>query len=104
MSGAIFSSEGRRSELLYAGRLAWRELRGGVRGFGVFLACLALGVGTVAGIGSLTAAVVGGLRADARVLLGGEEWSARPFMDGQAFEPGTQVEVAEIRGATALVY
>jgi membrane protein implicated in regulation of membrane protease activity len=39
-----------------------------------------------------------------RVRIGGEEWTARPFSDGQVFEPGTQVEVAEIRGATALVY
>jgi membrane protein implicated in regulation of membrane protease activity len=39
-----------------------------------------------------------------RVRIGGEEWTARPYMDGQVFEPGTQVEVAEIKGATALVY
>jgi membrane protein implicated in regulation of membrane protease activity len=38
------------------------------------------------------------------VKIGGEEWSARPLLDGQVFEPGTQVEVAEIKGATALVY
>ena len=39
-----------------------------------------------------------------RVRIGGEEWTARPYMDGEVFEPGTQVEVAEIKGATALVY
>jgi membrane protein implicated in regulation of membrane protease activity len=39
-----------------------------------------------------------------RVRIGGEEWTARPYMDGQVFEPGTRVEVAEIKGATALVY
>jgi membrane protein implicated in regulation of membrane protease activity len=38
------------------------------------------------------------------VRIGGEEWTARPYMDGQIYEPGTQVEVAEIKGATALVY
>jgi membrane protein implicated in regulation of membrane protease activity len=38
-----------------------------------------------------------------RVRLGGEEWSARAFLEGQVIEPGTRVEVAEIRGATALV-
>ena len=57
-------------------RLAWRfarrELRGGVGGFRVFLACLALGVGAIAGVGSLSDAVVGGLRADAKSLLGGD--------------------------------
>src|SRR5712691_7097173 len=38
-----------------------------------------------------------------RVKIGGEEWTARPYMEGQVFEPGTHVEVAEIKGATALV-
>jgi membrane protein implicated in regulation of membrane protease activity len=38
------------------------------------------------------------------VRIGGEDWSARPYMDGQVFEPGARVEVAEIKGATALVY
>lgn len=38
-----------------------------------------------------------------RIKLGGEEWSARAFLDGQVIEPGARVEVAEIRGATALV-
>jgi membrane protein implicated in regulation of membrane protease activity len=38
------------------------------------------------------------------VRIGGEDWSARAYMPDQVFEPGTNVEVAEIRGATALVY
>jgi putative ABC transport system permease protein len=62
----------RRSQLSYAFQLARRELRGGVRGFRVFLACLVLGVGAIAGIGSLTEAVVAGIRGDARLLLGGD--------------------------------
>jgi membrane protein implicated in regulation of membrane protease activity len=39
-----------------------------------------------------------------RVKIGGEEWSARAYMPDQVLEPGTQVEVVEIQGATALVY
>jgi len=39
-----------------------------------------------------------------RVKIGGEEWSARAFMPDAAYEPGTQVEVVKIEGATALVY
>ncbi len=39
-----------------------------------------------------------------RVKIGGEEWSARSYMEGQVFEPGTRVEVVKIEGATALVY
>src|SRR5260370_8426639 len=55
-----------------AWRLARRELRGGLRGFRIFLACLALGVAVIAGVGSLSAAVSAGLRADARAMLGGD--------------------------------
>ena len=39
-----------------------------------------------------------------RVRIGGEEWSARAYMDDQVIEPGARVEVAKIEGATALVY
>ena len=39
-----------------------------------------------------------------RVRIGGEEWSARAYMDDQVLEPGRRVEVARIEGATALVY
>ena len=39
-----------------------------------------------------------------RVRIGGEEWSAKAFMEGDVFEPGTRVEVVKIEGATALVY
>ena len=40
------------STLLLAVRLMRRELRGGLRGFRVFLACLTLGVAVIAGVGS----------------------------------------------------
>ncbi len=39
-----------------------------------------------------------------RVRIGGEEWSARAYMPDQVLEPGTEVEVVQIEGATALVY
>jgi membrane protein implicated in regulation of membrane protease activity len=38
-----------------------------------------------------------------RVKIGGEEWSARPYLEGEALPAGEQVEVAQIEGATALV-
>ena len=53
-------------------RLARRELRGGLTGFRVFLACLALGVAAISGVGSVSEAMMAGLRADGRVLLGGD--------------------------------
>jgi membrane protein implicated in regulation of membrane protease activity len=39
-----------------------------------------------------------------RVRIGGEEWSARAYFEGQTLEPGARVEVAKIEGATALVF
>ena len=38
------------------------------------------------------------------VRIGGEDWSARAFFEGQTLEPGARVEVAKIEGATALVF
>lgn len=70
--------------------LAWkyarRELRGGLKGFGIFLACLTLGVAAIAGVGSLSAAVEGGLKADGRTMLGGDlsiRLTHRPATDHQ---------------------
>lgn len=60
------------STLRLALTLARREMRGGVRGFRVFIACLALGVAAIAGVGSLAAAVSRGLSDDGRRLLGGD--------------------------------
>jgi membrane protein implicated in regulation of membrane protease activity len=38
------------------------------------------------------------------VRIGGEDWSARAYMEGDVYEPGDRVEVVKIEGATALVY
>ncbi|MDO8608494.1 MAG: ABC transporter permease [Phaeospirillum sp.] len=51
---------------------ARRELRGGLRGFRILVACLALGVAAIAASGSLRAAVDAALTHDARALLGGD--------------------------------
>ena len=53
-------------------RLAMRELRGGVRGFGVFIACIALGVTAIAGVGSFSQGLVDGLAREGRSILGGD--------------------------------
>ncbi len=60
--------------------------------------------GTAALIGA-RATVLERVDADGgRVRIGGEEWSARAYMNDQVLEPGARVEVAKIEGATALVY
>ena len=89
--------------MIYAFRLALRELRGGARGFRIFLACLVLGVGTIAGIGSLGTAVGSAIHDDARLLFGGDvsarlahqpaTAAERQFLDAS----GTVSEVALLR-------
>jgi len=95
----------------------------------VWLQIVLFGVGSFAAVGVLrpiarahlkmphalrtgTAALEGGKavvlqRVDGRggrVKIGGEEWSARSYVPDEAFDVGDEVEVAQIQGATALVY
>ncbi len=58
--------------LAVAGRIARRELRGGIRGFRVFLACLALGVAAIAAVGSVRESIRVGLEREGSVILGGD--------------------------------
>ena len=58
--------------LAIASRFAARELRGGLRGFRVFLACLALGVAAIAAVGTVRAGIEAGLTRDGAALLGGD--------------------------------
>jgi putative ABC transport system permease protein len=53
-------------------RYALRELRSGLRGFYVFIACIALGVMAIAGVGSVAASLGEGLAREGRTLLGGD--------------------------------
>src|SRR5437762_14105443 len=53
-------------------RFAARELRAGVRGFRIFLACLALGVAAIAAASSTAEAFRRGLASEAREILGGD--------------------------------
>ncbi len=57
-------------------QLAWRfslrELRGGLKGFRILVACLALGVAAISGVGSLSQSIEAGLQRDAKKLLGGD--------------------------------
>ena len=56
--------------LAVAARLARRELRGGLRGFRIFLACLALGVAAIAAVGTVRASIEAGLAREGAALLG----------------------------------
>jgi len=51
---------------------ALRELRAGLSGFGIFVACIALGVTLITGVGALTNALLSGFENQGRELLGGD--------------------------------
>ena len=62
----------RQSRLAVTLSFVGRELRSGVRGFRIFLACLALGVAALAAAGSTAEAFRQGLASQARSILGGD--------------------------------
>ncbi|TMV10141.1 FtsX-like permease family protein [Ruegeria sediminis] len=86
--------------LQLAARLARRELRGGLRGFRIFLACLALGVAAIAAVGSVRAAIEAGLRQEGAALLGGDaelEFTYRFASDREReWMKGTALNASEV--------
>ncbi len=52
--------------------LARRELRGGLSGFRIFIACLAIGVGAIATVQSISSGIADAMRSDGRAILGGD--------------------------------
>jgi putative ABC transport system permease protein len=97
-------------------RYAFRELRAGLRGFGIFLACLALGVMAIAGVDAISSALSDGLRTQGRVINGGDlEFSLigreadqreLTFLEGQgrlSIVAGTRAMARTTDGQTALV-
>ena len=58
--------------LRLAATIARREMRAGVRGFRIFLACLALGIAAIAAVATVRESIEAGLKARGAVLLGGD--------------------------------
>jgi putative ABC transport system permease protein len=86
--------------------LARRELRAGAKGFRILIACLALGVGTIASVQSLSRDVLGGIESQGRTLLGGD-LAIRMIYHGvdslqlaALNELGTVSSSADLRGMT----
>ncbi|MCL7997209.1 ABC transporter permease [Brucella sp. 21LCYQ03] len=89
-------------------RFALREMRGGLSGFYIFLACIALGVAAIGGVNSVARSVSTGIAAEGQSILGGDvsfalnqrEASAeeRAFIDSQ----GTVAESATMRSMARL--
>jgi len=58
--------------LALAARIARRELRGGIKGFRVFLACLTLGIAAIAAVGTVRESIGRGLEREGASILGGD--------------------------------
>jgi putative ABC transport system permease protein len=58
-------------------RFALREMRAGLRGFYVFVACVALGVAVITGVGALGDALKSGFESQGQSILGGDVTFAR---------------------------
>ncbi len=69
MSGAALNVH---SSILLAMRLSWRDLRGGFRGFRIFLACIALGVTAIVGVNSTARTLADSIAREGRQILGGD--------------------------------
>ncbi|OCW58965.1 ABC transporter permease [Hoeflea olei] len=61
-----------RLRLGLAARLALRELRGGLSGFYIFLACVALGTAAIAGVNSVSEMMTGSIASEGKTILGGD--------------------------------
>ncbi len=82
-------------------RIARRELRGGLAGFRVFLACLALGVAAIAAVGTLRAGIQTGLQDQGSVILGGD---AEMRFTYRAADDGERAFMDQIATAVSEVY
>ncbi len=71
MSGAL-TEEQAPSSLRLAIRFALRELRGGLSGFYIFLACIALGVAAISGVNSVARSITQGIGEEGQKILGGD--------------------------------
>ncbi|MGK6313309.1 ABC transporter permease [Neorhizobium sp. DT-125] len=58
--------------LSIAFRLALREMRGGLGGFYIFLACIALGTGAIAAVNSVSRAITGAIASQGQEILAGD--------------------------------
>ncbi len=86
--------------LATASRIARRELRGGLAGFRIFLACLILGVAAIAAVGSVRASIHAGLEREGATILGGDaelELTYRFASDAErAWMGSTAAQVSEL--------
>jgi putative ABC transport system permease protein len=84
-------------------RLVLREQRNGLSGFYIFIACIALGVAVITGVGALADALRTSFERQGEALLGGDVTLSRPHMPAEGSErdwlwqQGRVSEVASMR-------
>lgn len=83
-------------------RLALRDLRGGLRGFYVFIACIALGVMAIAAVGSFADSLADGIGREGRVILGGDVAFSLIQREANAAEKGFLAAHGEVATAATL--
>ncbi|MFN3233236.1 MAG: ABC transporter permease [Alphaproteobacteria bacterium] len=80
-------------------QFALRELRGGLKGFGVFLACIVLGVAAIAAVGAVREAVLDGIGEHGQVILGGDveiRLTNQPMTEAQLGYVAGQYETSRV--------
>ena len=70
--GDLTDTPGHRARFALALRFALREMRGGLSGFYIFLACITLGVGAIAAVNSVAGMMSEGIAREGRAILGGD--------------------------------
>ncbi|MTI43429.1 putative ABC transport system permease protein [Roseibium hamelinense] len=101
MSG--FVAPPSRPGLMLAAKFAYRELRGGLKGFYIFIACISLGVAAISGVNSLSRALTEGISEEGQAILGGDvafsliHREATPDENAYLQTLGTVSQVATLR-------
>ncbi|WP_342627378.1 FtsX-like permease family protein [Nguyenibacter vanlangensis] len=88
-------------------RLAWRDMRGGIGGMRIVLACLALGVAAIGAVGGLQVMIRDGIAQQQRSLLGGDLSieSSDPFPpDLASFLAASGARVSQVVRLRSMLY
>ncbi len=105
---SIDTSAPKRAAFPLSLRLAWRDLRGGMSGFYIFIACIALGVAAIAAVNSVSGALENAISREGQTLLGGDLDVSVIHRQGTLeeralLEPwGNVSEIATLRGMARL--
>ncbi|HEY8581537.1 MAG TPA: FtsX-like permease family protein, partial [Capillimicrobium sp.] len=83
-------------------RLAWRDLRGGFSGFRVFLACIALGVAAIVGVGSTARGLGDSVSREGRRILGGDASFALIHREATEAERGWMQRQGKVSSVAAM--